>query len=121
LVVGTHPLYITLLGLLGLGIEATLPIPQFLSNHRNKSVAGFRPSVILAWLLGDAFKISYFFFGRANVTWQFKACAVVQILFDLGIGGQFLVYGSTEVKAVEEEMEEGGKGRRDVKGVAWEN
>ena len=86
---------------------------------RNKSVAGFRPSVLIAWLLGDAFKCSYFFFGDANVTWQFKACALVQICFDMGIGVQFLVYRNQvdwnvgqSLKMVEEEMEE-GVGRRE--------
>ena len=106
--------------MLGLGIEATLPIPQFLANYRHKSVAGFRPSVIIAWLLGDIFKCSYFFFGNANVTWQFKACALVQISFDLGIAVQFFLYGneqswmttngiagSTMGKQIEEELEEG--------------
>jgi len=82
--------------MLGLGIEATLPIPQFLANYRHKSVAGFRPSVIIAWLLGDIFKCSYFFFGNANVTWQFKACALVQISFDLGIAVQFFLYGNEQ-------------------------
>jgi len=101
--------------MVALGIEATLPIPQFVSHYIHKSVAGFRPSVLIAWLLGDTFKCSYFFFGNANVTWQFKACAIVQILFDIGIGIQFLVYGNRQswnangnvVKQVEEELEEG--------------
>jgi hypothetical protein len=50
------------------------------------------------------------------VTWQFKACAVVQICFDMGIAAQFLVYGQQQqawnangsvVKQIEEELEEG--------------
>ena len=49
------------------------------------------------------------------MTWQFKACAVVQICFDVGIAGQFLYYGNRPVwstngavvKQVEEELEEG--------------
>ena|SRR5271154_4325647 len=117
--IGHSSTYVTIVGFLGLGIEATLPIPQFISNYRHKSVAGFRPSVIIAWLLGDIFKCSYFFFGHANVTWQFKACAIVQISFDLGIAVQFFVYGdkqswmttngigSTTGKQIEEELEEG--------------
>ena len=115
LLIGQSPTYVTILGFVGLGIEATLPIPQFVSHYRNKSVAGFRPSVIIAWLLGDLFKTSYFFFGDANVTWQFKACAVVQISFDLGIVLQFWIYGNQQawitsgnvVKHIEEELEEG--------------
>lgn len=113
--IGTSPTYITLIGMFGLGIEAVLPIPQFLANYRRKSVSGFRPSVIVAWLLGDIFKCSYFFLGGANVGWQFKACALVQISFDLGIAVQFCVYGERQawsangsvVKHIEEELEEG--------------
>ena len=84
-------------------------------------MAGFRPSVIIAWLLGDMFKVSYFFFGNANVQWQFKACAIVQISFDLGIAIQFCLYGNRQawdkdvnvLKHVEEELEEGAFGRTD--------
>jgi hypothetical protein len=65
--------------------------------------------------VGDTFKTSYFFFGDAKITWQFKACAVVQIAFDLGIAVQFLVYNNriawnangSVAKQVEEELEEG--------------
>jgi hypothetical protein len=72
--------------------------------------------VLVAWLLGDTFKCSYFFFGDVNVTWQFKACALVQICFDIGIGVQFWWYGTRKpawnangnvLKQVEEELEEG--------------
>ena len=115
LLIGDSPAYTQILGFIALGIEATLPIPQFLSHYRHKSVAGFRPSVIIAWLLGDVFKTSYFLFGDANVNWQFKACAIVQISFDLGIAVQFWLYGNrqawnangTILKPVEEELEEG--------------
>ena len=116
LLLGSSPTYTTIIGFVALSIEATLPIPQFLSHYQHKSVAGFRPSVLIAWLLGDTFKCSYFFFGDANVTWQFKACALVQICFDIGIGVQFLWYGTRQpawnsngnvLKQVEEELEEG--------------
>jgi solute carrier family 66, member 2 len=105
---------------LALGIEALLPIPQFLSNYRHKSVSGFRPSVVIAWLAGDIFKTSYFFFGEANVTWQFKMCAVVQFVFDIGIAVQFCVYGGKSAwtldgklgQEIEQELEEGLGGMR---------
>ena len=49
------------------------------------------------------------------MTWQFKACAVVQICFDIGIGIQFWMYDGKQawmanggvIKEVEEELEEG--------------
>ena len=128
LLLGDSPTYVAVLGFVALGIEATLPIPQFISHYRNKSVAGFRPSVMIAWVLGDLFKTSYFFFGDANVTWQFKACAVVQISFDLGIALQFWIYGNRqpwtanedEVKPIVEELEEGILRRYiDEKGIEW--
>ena len=105
----------TILGFVALGIEAILPIPQFISHYRTKSVAGFRPSVILAWLGGDIFKMSYFFLGQANVTWQFKACAIVQFTFDIGIAVQFWFYGDRQgsnvngnlMKGIEHELEDG--------------
>jgi solute carrier family 66, member 2 len=101
--------------MVGLGIEATLPIPQFLTHYRHKSVSGFRPSVVVAWLLGDVFKCSYFFLGGANVSWQFKACALVQMSFDLGIAVQFCIYRESQAwnangsigKDVEKELEDG--------------
>lgn len=112
-------MYVELLGFIGLGIEATLPIPQFVSNFRRKSVAGFRASVVIAWLFGDIFKTSYFFLGNANVTWQFKGCAIIQFVFDLGIAVQFCLYGNRqpwsttgEVLKHVEELEEGVLGDR---------
>ena len=107
-------MYVEMLGFVSLGIEATLPIPQFISHYRTKSVAGFRPSVVIAWLIGDFFKTCYFIFGGANISWQFKACAVVQSSFDLGIAFQFWIYGNRQawhangdtVKHIEE-LEEG--------------
>lgn len=115
LLIGHSPTYVAVVGVIALGIEAILPIPQFVSHFRLKSVDGFRPSVLIAWLLGDIFKCSYFFFGNANVQWQFKFCAIVQTTFDVGIAMQFLFYGSKQAlningpisKVVEEEMEEG--------------
>lgn len=51
------------------------------------------------------------------MTWQFKACAVVQMSFDVGIALQFCYYGNQKqgwnsangnvVKQIEEELEEG--------------
>jgi len=45
--------YIDTIGLVALGLESTLPIPQLLSNYRRKSLAGFRMTVLGGWLLGD--------------------------------------------------------------------
>jgi solute carrier family 66, member 2 len=114
--IGNYSLYVATIGFLALGIEAVLPIPQFISHYRRKSVTGFRMSVITAWLIGDIFKVSYFIFGQANVQWQFKACALIQFSFDIGIGVQFLMYrdnntgwnaNGNALQQIEEELEEG--------------
>lgn len=87
-------LYYPTLGYLGLLIEATLPIPQLLANASSRSCAGFRLSVIANWLIGDAFKMSYFFLGSEPVPWPFKLCGLFQAACDLGLGYQFWVFGA---------------------------
>ncbi|GEM07529.1 PQ-loop protein [Rhodotorula toruloides] len=73
--------YIQLLGLIALGLEATLPIPQVLANYHAKSTAGFRSSVLAGWCGGDAFKLVYFFVTPNP--WQFRACASFQFGVDI--------------------------------------
>lgn len=70
------------LGYLALGIESTLPIPQFISNARRRTCAGLSDLTVLFWLLGDLFKTAYFFL-RAS-PWQFRIAAVVTLAWDLG-------------------------------------
>src|SRR5205814_9425522 len=115
ILIGHSTTYVRIISFVCLAIEAIVPIPQFISHFRHKSVVSFRLSVMIAWLFGDLFKTSYFFFGDANVTWQFKACTAVQISFDLGIGAQFFIYGNRQPssgngivgKYIGEELEEG--------------
>lgn len=54
------PQYGTVLGLGSLGIEATLALPQLISNHRLKSVEGLSIVMILMWFVGDFAKTIYF-------------------------------------------------------------
>ncbi|KAF2841527.1 hypothetical protein M501DRAFT_950152, partial [Patellaria atrata CBS 101060] len=83
--------YTQLQGSVALTIEAALPLPQLLSNQRRRGCKGFRPSVVVNWLVGDVFKLSYFFLsGGGEVPLAFKACAVFQFLCDLGLGVQYL-------------------------------
>ncbi|KAM5505739.1 hypothetical protein McanMca71_000930 [Microsporum canis] len=67
--------YIELLGFSGLGIEAFLPIPQIISNQRSRSCEGFRPSVLVSWLLGDAMKMSFFFFSDSSFDGKTPHCS----------------------------------------------
>ncbi|KAF2871252.1 hypothetical protein BDV95DRAFT_495263 [Massariosphaeria phaeospora] len=86
--------YTSLLGYIALAIEATLPLPQLLSNYQRRGCRGFRPSVIVNWIIGDTFKM-WFFFASATgeVPIAFKICGVFQALCDLGLGTQYWVWG----------------------------
>jgi hypothetical protein len=70
------------LGYIALGIESTLPIPQFISNWKRKSCAGLSDLTVLFWLLGDLFKTAYFFV-KGN-PWQFRIAGITTILWDIG-------------------------------------
>ncbi|KAF2455550.1 hypothetical protein BDY21DRAFT_365309 [Lineolata rhizophorae] len=94
---GLAAAYSTLQGALALAVEALLPVPQLLSNARRRGCAGFRLSVLANWLLGDAFKLAFFFLSGADaVPWQFRACAVFQAACDVGLGVQFALWGEGE-------------------------
>lgn len=49
-----------ILGLLSLGLEAIVGIPQAFSNWKNKSVEGVSLAMIVMWFLGDFAKTLYF-------------------------------------------------------------
>lgn len=88
------PFYIAFLGYIGLTIEAILPIPQIVKNHRARSCRGFRLSVIVNWLAGDAMKMSYFFLSSEFIPWSFRLCGIFQACCDVYLGCQFYMYGS---------------------------
>jgi len=91
LIFGRSDLYVSILGFVALGLESTLPIPQLISNYKQKSLYGFRASVLLGWLGGDAFKTGYFFFQESPL--QFKVCAIFQLSIDCLIVVQRFYYG----------------------------
>ncbi|KAL7267562.1 hypothetical protein RUND412_009848 [Rhizina undulata] len=103
LLLGSSPLFVDTLGYLALGIEAALPLPQVLANHKAKSCHGFRVSLLAAWLLGDVMK-TIFFFNAEKVGLQFKICAAVQFVLDAFLGVQFWMFGAGEGKKEEKEM-----------------
>ncbi|KAI5449885.1 hypothetical protein NCC49_003894 [Naganishia albida] len=102
-VLGRMGWYYETLGYLALGIESTLPVPQFISNARRRTCAGLSDLTVLFWLLGDLFKTAYFFV-RAS-PWQFRIAAVVTLAWDLGIVCQRVVYGKPAVMDDEEDAE----------------
>ncbi|KAF1991161.1 hypothetical protein K402DRAFT_459893 [Aulographum hederae CBS 113979] len=92
--------YYNLLGTVALTIEATLPLPQILANQRRKSCKGFRFSVLINWLIGDAFKLVFFFLkGEDSVPWAFKLCGLFQATCDAYLGIQYAMWGNGPAEA----------------------
>jgi hypothetical protein len=86
--------YTSFLGYIALAIEATLPLPQLLANYKKRGCKGFRVSVIINWIIGDTFKMWFFFASSSGeVPIAFKLCGVFQALCDLGLGLQFYMWG----------------------------
>ncbi|KXN89372.1 PQ-loop repeat-containing protein 1 [Leucoagaricus sp. SymC.cos] len=98
LILGRSPVYINLLGFVALGLESTLPIPQLISNYRQRSLYGFRMSTLIGWFGGDAFKTVYFFLQDAPL--QFKICAIFQLSIDVAIVVQRVFYGNAPPMSV---------------------
>jgi len=95
-----YPAYSSMIGIVGLSIEATLPLPQILTNARSRSCKGFRVSVLASWLLGDGMKMFWFFTSSTQIPWAFKICGMFQACCDSFLGVQYLMYGAgeTEIK-----------------------
>jgi uncharacterized protein with PQ loop repeat len=56
LIFGRLDTFVAILGFVALGLESTLPIPQLISNYKQKSLYGFRASTLVGWVGGDSFK-----------------------------------------------------------------
>ncbi|KAK4109508.1 hypothetical protein N656DRAFT_839180 [Canariomyces notabilis] len=88
--------YSSLIGIIGLSVEATLPLPQILANARSQSCKGFRVSVLASWLVGDAMKMFWFFTSTTSIPLAFKVCGMFQAACDLFLGFQYMMYGDGE-------------------------
>jgi hypothetical protein len=107
LIFGRLEVFVWLLGFFALGLESTLPLPQFFTNYKQKSLYGFRASTLVGWVGGDAFKTIYFFAQGSPL--QFKVCAIFQLSVDIAIVVQRLVYGNAPPPATlaeEDELEQ---------------
>lgn len=89
---GSYPLYVDTIGLVGLLIEAVLPLPQIIKNHQRQSVDGFRLSLLVSWLGGDLAKLAFFLSGKAEISSQFIMCSVIQTSLDCFVGVQYLYF-----------------------------
>lgn len=93
-VIGPGALYTAIQGYVALSVEAVLPLPQIMENHKSRSCKGFRFSVLVNWLVGDAFKMTYFFLAEGpGVPWAFKMCGIFQAMCDCYLGVQYWMYG----------------------------
>ncbi|KAI0691237.1 hypothetical protein BC835DRAFT_1407307 [Cytidiella melzeri] len=104
LIFGRSKLFVSILGFVALGLESTLPIPQLISNYKQKSLYGFRMSTLCGWFGGDAFKVVYFFVKDNPL--QFKVCAIFQLSVDCAIVAQRLYYGAAIPAAVMQEEDD---------------
>jgi len=71
-------------------LESTLCMPQFYRNWRSKSTHGLSRHLVLAWVVGDAFKLGYFLISGSRT--PFIVCAIIQIVIDIGVIGQIWWY-----------------------------
>jgi len=91
-----------------LGLESTLPIPQLISNYKQRSLYGFRLSALIGWVAGDSYKVAYFFVHDSPI--QFKVCAIFQLSVDMMIVIQRILYGNappnSTLLSTEDDLEE---------------
>lgn len=55
-----NPLYQAFLAYTSSGVEAVLGVPQFILNYRRQNTSGLSIMLILIWLGGDLYKLSYY-------------------------------------------------------------
>ena len=84
-------------------IEALVPIPQWYSNRKKRSVESVSFLMIFLWAVGDCIKFLYYLMRDQPL--QFIICSVVQIFFDFSILKQFVDYKKdNEVEKIVQEL-----------------
>lgn len=71
-------------------IEAMLGVPQFYLNFSKKNTQGLAPLLIMMWLFGDFYKLTYYISTSSPI--QLIFCSVFQICTDVSILSQFWIY-----------------------------
>ena len=71
-------------------IESTLCMPQAWTNWKNQSTLGLNNSLVISWISGDLFKLSYFIYSKSEMA--FIVCAIIQIFVDSIIVLQIVYY-----------------------------
>ncbi|BES88462.1 PQ loop repeat [Nesidiocoris tenuis] len=90
-------IYIEILGFLALFTEAMLAVPQLLRNFKQKSTEGMSILMVLMWTVGDIFKTTYFILRETPA--QFYLCSTLQVLIDITILGQVVIYKKKKTPA----------------------
>lgn len=85
-----------ILGVFSLSLEATLGLPQLITNHRNKNVTGLSIFMIVTWFIGDFLKTMYFIIKLQP--FQFIISGAFQLLIDTLILIQIMAYGDGETE-----------------------
>lgn len=87
-----YSFYSEMIGVVGLSVEATLPLPQIIANTQTRACKGFRLSVLASWLIGDAMKMIWFFTSSSEIPWAFKVCGIFQAGCDCLLGLQYFLF-----------------------------
>lgn len=91
--------YASFVGVLGLFIEALLPLPQILMLHRLHSVQDFKLILLVLWLGGDLMKLLYLFYGATNISVIFLLAGFFQMFLDLIILAQYFYFRTLDKRA----------------------
>jgi len=83
-------IFVELLGSLSAMVEASLAIPQIISNFKHKSTESLSTFLVANWLLGDIIKTFYFLKTFSPI--QLVLCGIFQIIIDIGIIFQIFIY-----------------------------
>ncbi len=102
--------YSEMLGIVGLSVEATLPLPQIVANIQTRACKGFRVSVLASWLIGDAMKMIWFFTSTSEIPWAFKVCGVFQASCDCLLGLQYFFFETQAGAQLLQSIQFGGSG-----------
>ena len=84
------PVFIATMGPWSSMIEAMLGVPQFYLNYQKKNTEGLAPLLIMMWLFGDFYKLTYYYSYDSPL--QLIICSVFQICTDITIISQFWLY-----------------------------
>lgn len=90
-----NKLYVNFLGSVSSFLEAVMPCAQILKMYEEKSAKNFSYVLILSWVLGDSFKVYYYFITKVPI--QMLLSAIMQVVFDFVIIFQIFFYKNSQV------------------------